>query len=804
MLQDLRFGIRSLLRTPSFACLAIATLALGIGVNASMFSFVDAVLLKPLDYPDADRVVVLSETFNKGGSSSPSPLTYTAWKQNNHSFTHVTIYGLSTSVNLSGADGSEQVSARYASADYFDMLGVRPQAGRLFAEGEDQIGNERVAVLSNAFWRRRFAGDRSVIGKEIRVNQTTYTVLGVLPASNVFDRSGTDLWIPQTIRPDQMRRTTQFFNVWARLKPGVSLAQANDDMRRMAAVYNVDAPPFWRDTSAAATPLRETLVHADLRTILWVLLGTVLFILLIASVNVSNLLLVRSAARRQEILIRRAIGAAQSQVVRQLMVESLTLAVAAGVLGLTLARVLLYAMVPLVPAGLLPQQAAVEIDWRVAAFTLGVSLLTGLFFGMAPAFQSARVSLSGSLTESVQSVSSRMTTIQSRLLVVSEVALTFALVVGASLMVRSLDQLVRVDPGFDASQMLVFRTALTPGRYSDVNRISSYVADMKTRIASLPGVISVSTTSSLPLGGHTSNNDFSILRRNGNPARGNASIHGVEPEYFKTIGARLIGGRFLEDADGSASPRSVVINQSAAKKYWPGEDPLGQQIRINGARPDPYTVVGIIGDIRHRGLNAPIPDELYFTLPQFDEVMVRFFLSSLTFVVRTADDPPAHSKAIQDIARTMDREQPLYGMETMASVIAGSVITPRFRTTVFGVFGALGVLLTMVGIYGVMSYSSSQRRKEIGIRMALGARPRDIFSAVMLQSFVLALIGVAIGVAGSFWLTGLLKTFLFGVTPTDGLSFVVTAGVLFVMTAIGTWVPARRAMKTDPLLAIRQ
>jgi putative ABC transport system permease protein len=802
MMQDLRYGIRSLLRTPSFTVLAIATLALGIGVTAAMFSFVDAVLLKPLDYPDAERLVVLQETFNKGGTSNPSPLTYTAWKQNNRSFTHVSIYGNGLSMNLSEGAGAEQVAARYVSADYFDMLGIRPLVGRWFAAGEDQIGNEKVAVLTNSFWRRRFSGDEDLVGAEITLNRTRYTVVGVLPRSDAFDRSGTDLWIPQTIRPDQMRRTTQFFNVWARLKPGVTLAQANDDLRRIAEGYNQEGPAFWRDTSAAATPLRETLVSTDLHSALLVLMGTVLFILLIAIVNVSNLLLVRSAARRQEIVIRKAIGASQSQVVRQFAMESLLLAVTAGVLGLWLAGVLLHGLLPMIPGGMLPQQAAIAVDWRVAVFTCGLAMVAGLIFGVAPAAQSARVALSRALNESAQNVSTRVGRIQSRVLLVGEVALTFALVVGASLMIRSLDRLVRVDPGFDASHMLVFRTALTPARYSDLPRVGAYLNEMKSQVASLPGVISVSATNSLPLSGRAGNNDFTILHRNAAASSGNAAIHTVDADYFHTMGARLLAGRFFVPSDGPGAARAVVINQAAALRYWPGEDPVGQGIRIFG--PKPYTVIGVMGDIHHRGLNAPAPVELYFTLGQFDESVLRFFIQSLTFIVRTSGEPLGHAKAIQEIARTMDREQPIYGIETMDTVIAGSVATPRLRTIVFGVFGTLGVLLTLVGVYGVMSYSASQRRKEIGIRMALGARPGDIFSTVMLQGLMLAGTGVIFGLAGSFWLTGLLKTFLFGVSPTDRVSFALTAVVLFLITVLATWVPARRAMRTDPLLAIRQ
>ena len=803
LIQDLRYAVRMLLKKPAFTALAVLTLALGIGMTSAMFSFVDAVLLKPLDYKDAESLVEIWERYPKGGTSNPSPPTYLEWKQLNTVFSHVSIYGNTVGLNLSDASGSEQIQARYVSADYFDMLGVRPVVGRMFQPGEDQVGNEQFVVLSNRMWRAKFGADPQIVGRSITLSQKPYTVTGVLPPDGIFERAANDIYIPQTIRQDQMRRNTQFFRAWARLKPGVTVSQADAEMKRLSASLEQQWGPERKGFSTVVEPLRNSLVRQDVRTGLLILMGAVFFILLIASVNVANLLLVRGASRRREVLIRAAIGASRKRLVRQLLVESLMLSSVAAFLGLWLSYVLLNTFTAMAPAGTIPVEAAIGLDWRVLLFTVAVAGLTGTLCGLAPAWQSARTDISGTLQEHSLAVSSRFGRMQSRLLLISEIALTFVLLVGASLMVRSFVRLLGVDAGIDADSLLTFKIAPAPSKYTNASAVAAFQEEMLTRIRALPGVRAASTTDALPMRDGGVNNDFRIPGRTaGDSDRGNARIGAVDPEYFSAMGSRLMRGRFLSALDTAAGPAVAVVNASLATKFWPNSDPVGHQVSISGV--NMYTIVGVISDIKQSGLSGQVRNEIYVPLAQFENKNFGFFVRSLNFVIRTSGDPMQLAGTIQGIARSIDRDQPIYAIKTMDEVISDSLAQPRFRTVLFGIFGSLALILSAVGIYSVMSYSSAQRTKEIGIRMSLGARPSDIFAEVVAQGMLFALIGIGIGCAGALVLTRLIASLLFEITASDPTTFVITALLLTAVAFIACWQPARRAMKTDPLLAIRE
>ena len=800
-IQDARFAIRMLMKKPGFTAVAVLTLALGIGVNTAMFSFVDAVLLKPLGYADAERLVTISETFPQCERCLPSPPTYVEWKTQNTVFSHVSAYKQSTdSLNLTGQGDAEQIQGRFVSADYFETIGIQPAMGRAFAEGEDQIGNEQVVVLSNRFWQRRFGADAGVVGSSITLNEQPYTVIGVLPSGGVLDRMENDVWLPLTIRPDQMRRSTQFFSARARLKPGVSVEQADAEMKRLSeSIAAQDASR--KGFSVIVEPLRKSIVSTDLRGVMLLLMGAVLFILLIASVNVANLLLARGASRHKEIVIRTAVGAGRRRLVRQLLTESLLLAVAGGVAGVLLAFWLIEAFSAFMPASTIPQEAEVAIDLRALAFTAGISLVTGVLFGVIPAWQATKVNLRAVLQEQSAGASARLSRNKSRsLLLISEIALTFVLVVGATLLIRSFGRLLQVDPGFQSEEILTFRTTLSQSRFPQPAQAMAYQEEMLAGIRALSGVKSVSITNSLPMSGSGGGTDFLVA---GRPEKrsGNARVRAIDADYFKAMGISLIKGRSFAQYDVATSPVVATINQTMAQKIWPEGDPLGQQLLFLG--PQPFTIVGVVTNTKHNGLSSESPLEIYVPRAQIPAQWFNFLGRSLNFVARTSEDPKKIIAGVQSIAAGIDKDQPLYAIKTMDQVFSESIAQPRFTTLLFGIFGALALLLAATGIYGVMSYSAAQRTQEIGIRMALGATPRDALNLVMGQGLKLVIAGVIIGAGASFALTRFLSSLLFGVSATDPLTFAITPLLLAGVALGACFAPARRATKVDPIVALR-
>jgi putative ABC transport system permease protein len=800
--QDLRYGARTLRQQLSFTVVAVLTLALGIGVTTAIFSFVDAVLLKPLAYQDAERLVTVWDNWRNCQTCPPSPPTFLEWKTMNTVFTHVAGYTSNTqSLNLTGRDEAEQLQARQVTANYFEMLGVPTAWGRHFRADEEQVGNEQVVILSQRLWQRRFNADPNIVGATIMLDEKPHTVVGVLPPHQIFDRMDNDLWTPLTIPPDRMRRTTQYFIARAKLKPGVTLAQANAEMKRLSESI-AQADPAMKEHVTKVEPLRQSIVATDLRGTLWLLLGAVGFILLIASVNVANLLLARGAARRKEVLIRLAVGASGWRLMRQLLTESLLLAALGGAFGLILSYWLMKAFVLLSPPGTIPREAVVGLDYRVLLFTLGVSMLTGIFFGLLPAWQATRANLNGLLQEHSLRGSSRHTS--RNLLLVSEIALTFVLVIGAALMVKSFSRLLQVDPGFEAERVLTFRSTLAKTRFPTAAQTLAYQNEFLTRLRALPTVKAAGVTGGLPMSGVNFGTDFRILGRPNTRGvgTGNARFRAVDAGYFNTLGIRLVKGRLISERDTPNSPRVVVVNQNLANKFFPDSDPIGGQVTFAG--PQPYTIVGVAADVKYNGLDADTPIEMYVPLAQLDEGWTfDSWGRRVTFVAYSSADPKDLIGAVRSIAVSLDKDQPLHDLKTMSEVVAASTATPRFRTFLFFIFGALALLLAAIGIYGVISYATAQITHEIGIRVALGAQRRDIFQLIIGQGMTLTALGLLIGLAGAFWLTRFLSNLLFHISATDAATYVMASGAMLVVAMLACYLPARRATKVDPMVALR-
>jgi putative ABC transport system permease protein len=786
-------------RSPGFTAVALIVLALGIGITSAMFSFVDAVLLKPLAYKNPEQLVMVWERDPQVDRSTPPPPMFREWRAQNQVFSHMAAYttsirgGDSRGLTLTGRGPAERIRCMAVSASYFDMLGVLPTLGRTFREEEEQVGKEHVVILSNRFWRRTFGADPNVLGRAIELSDEKYTVVGVLPGNGIFDQLSTDAWIPLAIRADQMRWDTNFFRVLARLKPGVTLQQANAEMSRITEEAARQGPAFRRNYSANVMPLRDEVVQRDLREVLLLLQGAVSLILLIACVNVANLLLARGASREREVAIRAALGAGRLRLLRQFLTESLLLAALGGGLGLLVAAWLLEGFTALMPKLTLPQEALVALDYRVVLFTAGVSLATGILFGLAPAWQATSTSLSRQLRPH-----------RSRLrngLLVWEIALTFLLVIGAGLLIRSFARLLAVDPGMETERILTVSTDLWKTRYPQAHQIVSYQEEFLRRIRATPGVKSAAVTNALPLTGNSFNNSIYVAGRRDTMT--GCGIRPVSPDYFRTLGIRLLKGRLLSDLDDSKAPPAAVINETLARHLWPDAEPIGGQIQLAGDTAGPFTVVGVVADVKHSGLAFETPEEIYLPIVQMSGSMMDFFARPLKFVIRAAVPPAALAKTVQTIAASVDKDQPLFDVQTMEQIFSDSVAQPRFRTLLFGLFGALALVLAAVGIYGVLYYSVARRTQEIGIRMAMGAQVRDVLGMVLRQGMALAAAGVLAGVCGALALTRLLASFLFAVKPTDVVTFAGVTALVMGVALAACYFPARRAARVDPMVALR-
>jgi predicted permease len=811
-LQDVRYALRMLAQLPGFAAIAILTLALGIGANTALFSVVNGVLLNPLPYPQPDRLVALYSRTSTFAQMSISYLNFLDWQRNNRSLSYIAAYR-SDDFNLTGAGEPERVRTEMISGDFFSILGVTPLIGRDFTAQDDHAGAASVVILSEGFWKRKWGGSPQILGQAIALNGTPYTVVGIIPASFFFRGNNfrlTDAYVPigQWTDPTFLdRRTGMGMAAVARLKPSVTLAQARSDMDRVAQALAKAYPDADKDSGISLVPLKQDMV-GDIAPLLYVLLGAVGFVLLIACVNIANLLLARSTGRTREFAIRAALGASRSRVVRQLLTESVLLALTGGVLGLLLAAWGTRAAIHVLPQAL-PRSEQVGLDAHVLFFTLGLSLFAGILFGLAPALKAFQSNLQEALREGGRGSSGTRHRLQG-VFVVAETALALVLLVGAGLMIRSLVQLWGVNPGFNPHQLLSFSIAYPPEMMKAApEQLRNKSLQLDEALEAIPGAEYVSANgSSLPMQGD-SEMPFWL---EGRPAPISDSdmtwalFYLVEPDYLKAMQIPLQRGRFLNAQDTLHSPPVIVIDENFARKYFPGQDPIGKRVNL-GIIGGLAQIVGVTGHVKHFGLDsdahATVQAQFYFPMTQLPDKFMPLLSKGVEFVMRTRVPPETLLGAVRHTVEQMNSQQVVYGVETMDETIADSLAARRFAMDLLAIFALLALVLACVGIYGVISYLAGQRTHEISVRLVLGAQRADVLRLVIGQGARMALIGVALGTAAALGLARFMANRLFGVSAHDPLTFVTVAVVLSLVALAACYIPARRAMRVDPMVALR-
>lgn len=808
--QDLRFGLRMLRKNPGFSLIAILTLALGIGANTAIFSVVNAVLLRPLPYAEPERLVMVNGVNVKdpeAGYSSSYP-NFFDLRERNQSFAQIAVHH-PAALTLTGNDAPMQLAGQVVTAELFDLLGAKPQLGRTFTRAEEKSGTTRAAVISYGLWHRKFGSDPNVLGRAITLERKPFEIVGVMPAGFQFpiQAEPIEIWIPPVLdadpvgdqKPTTERRGYRWLEMVARLKPNVTQTQAQAEMTAIAAALEKEYPDNNTNIRFMLEPLHRTLV-ANYRTALLVLLAVVGCVLLIACANVANLMLARATARAREISVRAALGASRSRIIRQLLTEALLLALAGGMFGLLLGWWGIAALLQFIPPDV-PRVAAIALDARVLGFTIAVSALTGIVFGLAPALQASSIDLAEAMKEGSRSVSSGKTRLRNTLVVV-EVAMALVLLIGAALLGQTFFKLQQIKLGYDVQNMLTATVVLPEARYAKPHEKVAFYQRLTEHLRNIPGVISVSTVAPLPLGDNDAGGSFEIEGRpapDGQSPRSDMTWIGLD--YFSTMKIRLLAGRDFTAADNLKSMPVVMVNEAFVKRYFPQETPLGKRIilpmAMEGDESKPQ-IIGVVQNIKRQAtLKGETPPAMYFPYAQLP------FIGELSLVIRTATEPADIAKAVQAEVTKLDREIVLGDVKTLAQYFGLAVAQPRLSAMLFGIFAAVALLLSAIGLYGVMAYTVAQRRNEIGIRMALGATVRDVLWLVVRQGMTLTLVGVALGLAGAFAATRWLSSLLFGVKPTDPLTFIAIAVALVVVAFLACWIPARRATKVDPMIALR-
>lgn len=801
--QDIRYAVRMLTKKPGFTAAALIALALGIGANTAIFSVVNAILLRPLAYNAPDRIVAFWENnlpndIKKESTSGPN---FTDWKDQAESFEAMAAFHR-TSAILSGDSEPERIQGSAVTDGFFSVLKVDPALGRVFLPDEMQPGKNRVVILSDGMWRRRFGSDQNIIGKAVTLNGNPYTVVGVMPPyfrnPRPDPRQPTELWMPVSVDLTKRGRRSDFLSVIARMKPDVSIEQARSEMNtivgRLEEQYT-NANAGW---TVEIIPLHERFV-GDVKLAMFVLLGAVCFLLLIACANVANLLLARAAAREKEIAIRTALGAARRRLVQQLLTESVALALLGGGIGLLLAVWGIELLTSLGPESI-PRINEVSLDRSVLAFTLTVSLVSGIVFGLVPALQASKANLNDALKEGGRSGAESTRGRRARnVLAISEIALSFVLLIGAGLMLKSFINLEQVNPGFNPARVLTLNLSLPSSKYPDgTPATAGFYKQLFEQVASLPGVESVAAIDSLPLTG-SSVLSFSVEGRPLPPPDKveDAEVCVITPDYFRALGIPLMNGRPFADQDSENAPAVTLISSTMARRYWPDEDPIGKRITLSNPQTGPWlTIAGIVGDVHQSTLDAEPYPEMYLAFAQNQR-------RSMSLVVRASVDPLKLVPAVRSKIGALDKDQPLYNVRTLDQILSESVARPRFNMLLIGIFAVIAIVLAAVGIYSVMSYSVTQRTHEIGIRMALGAQTGEVLRLVVRQGMTVALTGVGLGFGAALLLTRLMASLLFNVTATDPLVFVAISVVLVGVALGACLIPARRAMKVDPMVALR-
>jgi putative ABC transport system permease protein len=791
LLQDLRYGVRALRKNPGFSTVAVLTLALGIGASTAMFTLVNSVLLRPLQYREPERLVMLWERNPRGRERNQvSPANFFAWRREAKSFGDLAA-SFDQPLNLSGAGVAEEVLARLTTANYFSVLGAGARHGRTYLPGEDA---ENTAVISHDLWRRRFGGDPAAVGRTIQVNGQALTVVGVMPADFRSVGGRPDLWVPVQWSEEG---TGRFLSVVGRLRPGATFEQARTEMvaigRRRAQAY----PEINRDWGVNPVPLHEQ-VTGDVKPALLVLLGAVGILLLIACANVANLLLGRAAARNKEIAVRLSLGATRARVIRQTLTESLVLAGVAGALGLLLAVWGTETLVRVLPPDLaLPRLDEVRVDGRVLGFALAVSLLTGVLFGIAPALLGSAVNLAETLREAMRGTTGGRSRLRGAL-VVAEVALAVVLLVGAGLLGRSLQRLLEVDPGVRTGHVLTMRMILAGPRYQDDAALRGFMGALLPRLQALPGARSAGGEMYLPLTGdkigHGFFRDDRPLPRPGEELPMDLRV--VAGDYFSTLGIPLLRGRAFDARDHERAPTVFVVNQALAREYFPGENPVGKRISYEWGDTISGEIVGVVGNVREMGPKEEPAPAVYRPYAQWPS-------QRMTVVLRTDGDPRALAAAAGRVVREIDPDQPVAQVRTMEQVLGETVARPRLNLYLLGGFAGVALLLAAIGLYGIVSYSVTQRRHEIGVRVALGAKDGDVLRLIVRQGMGLTALGLLVGLAAALAATRVMRSLLFGVAATDPLTLAGVAAFLAAVALLASWLPARRATRVDPMVALR-
>jgi putative ABC transport system permease protein len=811
--QDLRYGARMLLKNPGVTAVALITLALGLGANTAIFSVVNAVMLRPLPYHNPDRLVSLWANVPEHGRWRVTPANFFDWKKQNTVFEDIAAYGAWT-MTLTGDGEPEQMLGTLAGAGYFSVVGVEPMLGRSFLPEEYEPGKGQVVILAHAFWQRRYGGDQKIINKAITLNGTSYTVTGVMPPGIYpvwpttsgqisFDQNRQEFWTPMSFTAQWAAvRTAHVLGVVGRLKPGVTVEQAQAEMNtigaRLAQEYAVN-----KGEGIIVNPFMNEVV-GNARPALLTLLSAVGLVLLIACANIAGLLLAQHAARSKEIAIRAALGAGRARLVRQFFLEGLLLSLLGTAAGVALAKFGVDAMVKLIPPEF-PRFSQTQLDLRVLGFTLLLSLVTCLVFGLVPAWHASKPDLQTTLEQGGRTSGPGAGRQRFRqLLVVFQVGMAVMLVIGAGLLIKSFWRLRQVDPGFKADHVLSLSLTLPQSKWDDTQQINNFYNQLIERISVLPGVQAAAIGYDHPLESNWVDS-FTIEGRPA-PAAGEspaASFNPISWDYFRTVGTQIINGRQFTAQDDQDHPGVVVVNEAFARRYFPNENAIGQRIRPSppariwkNQRLTSFEIVGIARNVKSAGLNADSEPTYYVPATQAP-------LTDMTILVRTQNDPAAIVPALRKAVWSIDPNQPIADISTMEKIVSDSIAQPRLSMLLMGLFGALALILAAVGIYGLLSYAVTQRTQELGIRIALGAQLTDVLTLVLKQGMTLALIGEAIGLVGAFALTRLIRTLLFGVAPTDAMTFIAVGGVLTAVALLACYIPARRATRVDPLVALR-
>jgi putative ABC transport system permease protein len=806
--HDIKHAIRLLVRQPGVSIVAVITLALGIGANTAMFSAVDAILLRPLPYEDPDRLVMVWEKRQAEGvlDNVVAPADFVDWAKMNTVFESMAAFAPS-SVDLTGVGEPVRLPAGAVSPAFFHVFKVRPFLGRTFGTEEGTVGRHRVVILGHGLWQRRFGSDAAIVGRKLLFNGVPHEVIGVVPASFEFPDPTIEVWAPLAFEgtDEPLSRAVHNFFVYARMKPGGTVKQARTEMDRVGAVLSQQYP----DTNARhgiwVTSLsdqitgprqRSSAQDRGLRNGLLLLLGSVAFVLLIACVNVANLLLARAAGRRREMAVRAALGAGRARLIAQTLTESLVLGLTGGITGMIVAWWGIGTLRQIAPgAGQVAGVTHLGLDWRVLLFTFALSLATGLVFGLLPAWHLARQDVNAALRDGARTTGVGRRRLR-LMLVVSEIALASLLLVGAGLTVRSFQSLLRAEPGFDADGVLTSMVVLPDSRYRGEERLAVASEQIEQRLAAIPGVRAAGVTSHLPLSGQDSRRGIIVEGResSGSPTR--AHPRSVTPGYFRAMSIRLASGRFFTDVDRAGAPPVAIVNETMARSYWPGQSPIGRRVTFTGTR-DAREIVGVIRDVRHWGLGLPVNPEMYVPLAQFPA-------QAMTFVVSTQGDPSALAGAVREQLRSFDPNLPLSNVRPMTEVAARSVVSHRAAMLLLAIFGGLALVLAAAGIYGVMAHLVALRSSEIGLRMTLGATPSQLMRAVLKEGLLQTVIGLTLGLGAAAIVMRGFQSMLYEISPTDPFTLAAVAMILAATAVAASAIPARRAMRVDPVQALRE